>query len=161
MVEGITFLLFVVGVLASVLVFLYALLFSGPWLLFFWAAGFSLVLFVMIKLLARGTLDDKREMNVAAMLSEFLGGAFGWTWMVLAGASLVLFFKALLFGGRWSDFLVCLLASAACKWFTRYSMMAKERAMFKGELVEKGLTNGEARRIWIARAREIIQQRKR
>ena len=99
-------------------------------------------------------------MNLAAMLWELFGGAFGWTWIVLAVASLVLFFKALLFGGLWSDFFVCLLASAGCKWFTRYSMLAKERAMFKENLVEKGLTKEEARRIWIARAREIIQQRK-
>lgn len=163
MVEGITLLLFVlffVGVFASVLVFLYTLPFSGPWAIFFWVAGFSLVLVVVIKLLARGALDDKRQMNVVAMLSELLGGTFGWTWMVLGGASLVLFFKALLFGGRWSAFFVCLLASAACKWFKRYSMMAKERAMFKGELVEKRLTKEQARRIWIARAQEIIQQHK-
>ena len=31
--------------------------------------------------------------------------------------------------------------------------------MFKRELVEKGMTKEEARRVWIARAREIIQQR--
>ena len=91
--------LLLIGLVASVLLFLYALLLAGPWLLFFWAAGLSLALVVAIKLLALGVLDDERQLLVAAMLSELFGGAFGWTWMALAGASLVLFFKALFFGG--------------------------------------------------------------
>ncbi|HAM57173.1 MAG TPA: hypothetical protein DDZ42_22855 [Candidatus Rokubacteria bacterium] len=148
-----------IGLLASVLLFLYALLFAGPWLPFFWAAGFSLALVAAIKLLALGVLDDERQLLVAGMLSELLGGTFGWTWMALAGASLVLFFKALFFGGAWSNFFLCLLASGACKWLTRYSMTTKEAAMFKRELVEKGMTKEEAREVWIARAREMIQRR--
>ena len=31
--------------------------------------------------------------------------------------------------------------------------------MFKRELVEKGMSKEEARRVWIARAEEIIQRR--
>lgn len=110
--------LLLIGLLASPLLFLYSLLFSGPWFLFIWTAGLSLALVVTIKLLALSALDDKRQLDVAAMLSELISGTFGWTWMAMAGASL-------------------------------------ER-----ELVEKGLSKEEARRIWIARAREIIQQRK-
>ncbi|MFQ5892855.1 MAG: hypothetical protein ACE5H5_00935 [Nitrospinota bacterium] len=152
--------LLLIGLLASVLLFLYALLFGGPWHLFFWAAGLSLALAVAIKLLALGVLDDERQLLVAAILWQLIGGAFGWTWMILAGASLVLFFKALFFGGAWSDFFVCLLASVACEWLTRYSMTTRVAAMFERELVEKGLTKEEARRVWIAGAREMIQKRK-
>jgi hypothetical protein len=148
------------GLLASVLLFLYALLFGGPWVPFFWAAGLSLALIVATKLLALGVLDDERQLLAAGMLWQLMGGAFGWTWMALAGAALVLFVKALFFGGGWSNFVVCLLASAGCKWLTRYSMTAKEAALFQRELVAKGLTREAARRAWIARARGIIEQRK-
>jgi hypothetical protein len=102
--------LLLIGLLTGVLLFLYALLLSGPWIPFLWTGGLSLALVVAIKLLALRALDDKRQLDVAAMLFEIIGGAFGWTWMALAVASFVLFFKALLFGGAWSNFFVCSFA---------------------------------------------------
>jgi len=153
--------LLLIGLLASVLLFLYALLLGGPWIPCFWAAGLSLVLAVAIRLLAFSVLDDKRYLDAAAMLAELMGGAFGWTWMALAVASVVLFFKALFFGGAWSNFFVALLASGACKYLTRHQMTIKQASMFKRELVEKGMSKEEARRVWIAKADEMLHQRKR
>jgi hypothetical protein len=152
--------LLLLGLFASVVLFLYAVLFTGPWLLFLWGAGLSVALIVAIQLVSLSVLDDKRQLDVSAMLAELIGGAFGWIWLVLAVASLVLLLKAMFFVGLWSAFLVCLLASAWCKWLTRFSITRKQAAMFKRELVERGLTKAEARQALIARAREIIQQRK-
>ena len=50
--------LLLIGLVASVVLFLYALLFAGPWLPFFWAAGLSLALVAAIKLLALAILDE-------------------------------------------------------------------------------------------------------
>jgi hypothetical protein len=147
-----------VGLLASVLLFLYVLLFGGQWFLFFWAAGLSLTLLIAIKLLTLSVLDDKRQLDVSAMLSELLGGVFSFTWMVLVGASFVLFFKALIFGGHWLDFFTCLFAVAVCKFLAWYAIWTHRAALFKSGLVGKGLTEAQARRVWIAKGRAIIQQ---
>jgi len=72
--------LLLIAFVASVLLFLYALLFPGSWLPFFWAAELSLALVAAIELLARRVRDGERQLLVAAMLAELLGGAFGWPW---------------------------------------------------------------------------------
>ena len=51
--------LLLIGLLAGVLFFLYALLLGGPWVLFVWATGLLLLLVMVIKLFTRGALDDK------------------------------------------------------------------------------------------------------
>ena len=152
--------LLLVGFITDVLFFLYALLFGGPWGPFLWGSGLLVVIVLAIRLFTLSVLDDKRHLHVVAMLFELMGGAFGWTWMALAVASFVLFFKALLFGGAWSNFFTCLLASGACKWFTRYAMTSRDSAMFVRHLVEQGMSKEEARHAWTARAQEIIRQRR-
>lgn len=147
--------------LASVALFLYAFIFGAPWSPFFWVAGLSLALLITMKLIALHTLDDKRQLDLAAMYWELLSGVFGWTWIPLAVASLVLFFKALFFGGRWSHFLVCLFASSVCKWQMATSMNAKQGAIFKRQLVERGLTKEEAREVWISEMRAQLHPRNR
>jgi hypothetical protein len=148
-----------IGLVATVIFFLWGLLFTGSWVPFFWSAGLSLALVVAIKLLALRVLDDERQLLVSGMLWELLGGVFGWTWIALAVASVILIFKTMFFGGAWSDFFVCLFASAACKRLTRFAMTTQAAATFKQELVTKGMTKEAARQVWIARARAIIQGR--
>ena len=94
--------LLLLGLFASVVLFLYAALFTGPWLLFLWGAGLSVALIVAIQLVSLNVLDDKRQLEVSAMLAELIGSAFGWIWLVLAVASLVLLLKAMFFEGLWS-----------------------------------------------------------
>ena len=147
--------LLLVGFITEVVFFLYALLFGGPWRPFLWGSGLLLVIVLAIKLFTLSVLDDKRHLHVAAMISELISGAFGWTSMVLAVALFVLFFKALLFGGAWSNFFICLLVSSACKWFTRFAM-TNSQVMFMRHLVEQGMSKEEARHAWTARRRQII-----
>jgi hypothetical protein len=156
---GYAILLLAVAFTATVLLFLYAFLLAGPWSPFLWAAGFSLAAFMIIKLIALAALNDKRQLDLAAMYWELLGGAFGWTWLPLGILSLVLFFKALFLGGRWSHFLISLLASSVCKWQMTTCINSKEGAIFKRELVEKGMTKDEAREVWISEIKRRLNAR--
>jgi len=58
---------------------------------------FSIYVIFMVKGLSLAYLDADRQMLVSSMLWELFGGAFGWTWMILAASSFVLVVKALIF----------------------------------------------------------------
>jgi hypothetical protein len=129
--------LLLAALLGAVALFLYAALFGGTWPPFFWAATLSLFLIIIIKLLALGLLDEERQALASAMLWELLSGAIGWTWMILAMATVIVFFRTLFFDGHWSDFFGILVGSATCKLFTRAAIWYKEVAMLKREVLSK------------------------
>jgi hypothetical protein len=149
----------VVGLLATVLSFLYSLLLGGTWSVFLWAGGLSFALILGIKVVSIVKLDDKRQLLVSAMLWELLGGGFGWTWIVLAIASLGLFVRALLFGGSWRNFFTALVASGICKWVLRYSGTARQSIAFKEPLIEQGFSKSQAREAWIAEGTRRLRER--
>jgi len=130
----------IIVVLATVCLFLYALIFGGSWDLFLVAAGLSLGLVITAKVLALSFLDRERQFLVAGMLSELVGGVFGWIWMILAVASPVLLLKALFFHGTWEDFFICLFSAAVCKTILRYTMANLKTITAKQKLAEQGLT---------------------
>jgi hypothetical protein len=148
--------LLIVGLGVSVILFLYAFINKGPWYPFFWASGLSLAFLITMKLLALN-LDDKRNLDLAAMQSEALSGAFGWMWMGVAGISVVVFFRALFFAGAWSDFFVCMLVSGVLKWFMNWANNMKAGTVFKRRLVEQGMTKEGAREVRLGQLREVTK----
>ncbi|OGB90414.1 MAG: hypothetical protein A3G35_01110 [candidate division NC10 bacterium RIFCSPLOWO2_12_FULL_66_18] len=150
-------LLLIAGSIASVALFFYAFLTGRSWSPFFWAFGLLIALVVVMKVIALG-LDDEANLRLAGAIAELLEGTFGWMWIGVAGLSVLMFFRALLFRGAWSDFFVCLLVSGIFKWFMSWSMNTKRGAVFKKDLVEKGLTKEQAREVWIAEMRRGLRQ---
>lgn len=150
--------LLIITLLGAIASFLYVILFGGPWTPLLWTVGVSFGLVMVIKFVAFARFNDKTQLIFASMLWELLGGVTGWTWMILAVSSFVLFIRAIFFGGTWRAFFVCLVASVTCKALTRYTLIWQEGTMFKRGLVEKGMSLEEARRAWIAEARRRLKE---
>ncbi len=149
----------VVGLFGAMLTLLYTLLLGGPWTAFLWSGGLSFALILGIKLVSVVRLDDKRQLLVSAMLWELLGGVFGWIWMILALASVVLFVQGLFFGGSfWWRFFVALVVAGACRRLYGHSSGARQAVAFKELLIEQGLTKAQARKVWIAEASRRLRE---